>query len=99
MMRSLKTIFQTVMLGFLGCGGLGFVVGFALYYRATIEAMSMGPGQAASYLCAAGKAPFALTMLGAVAGPVIGLVVGGVIAIIKHADESQSASQNKSTPI
>jgi len=98
-MRSLKIIFQTVILGFLGGGGLGFVVGLALYYRATIEAKSIGPDQAASYLCAAGNAPFALTMLGAVAGPVIGFVVGGMIAIIRQADERQSTSQNTSTPI
>ena len=98
-MRSLKTIFQTVILGFLGGGGLGFVVGLALYYWATIEAKSMEHWQVASYLCAAGKAPFALTMLGAVAGPMIGLVVGGAIAIIRQVDESQSASQNKSMPI
>jgi ABC-type nitrate/sulfonate/bicarbonate transport system permease component len=99
MMRSLKTIFQAVILGFFGGGGLGFVIGFALYYRATIEAKSMEPGQAASYVCGAGKAPFALTMLGAVAGPVIGFVVGGTIAIIRTADESQYASQKKPTPI
>jgi hypothetical protein len=97
-MRSLKTIFTTVILGFFGCAGLGFVVGFVLYYLATIEAKSMELGQAASYVCAAGQAPFALTMLGAFAGPVIGLVVGGVIASIKHANESQSASHNEYTP-
>jgi hypothetical protein len=98
-MRILKTIFQSVIIGLLGGGGLGLVIGFALYYWATIETKSMEPGQAASYLCAAGKAPFALTMLGAVAGTVIGFVVGGAIAIIRQADESQSALQNKSTPI
>ena len=99
MLRSLNTIFQTVILSFLGGAGLGLVIGFALYFRATIEAKSMEPGQAASYLCAAGKAPFALTMLGAVAGPVIRFVVGGAIAIIRQADKNPSASQNKSTPI
>jgi ABC-type nitrate/sulfonate/bicarbonate transport system permease component len=98
-MRILKTILQSVIIGLLGGGGLGFVAGFALYYSATIEAKGMEPGQAASYVCGAGQAPFALTMLGAIAGPVIGFVVGGAIAIIRQADESQSASQNKSTPI
>ena len=70
--------------GLFGGGGLGFVVGLALYYWATIEAKSMEHWQVASYLCAAGKAPFALTMSGAVAGPVIGLVVGGAIAIMRY---------------
>jgi len=93
-MRSLKTIFQATILGFFGGGGLGFIAGFALYYQATFEAKSMGPNEAASYLCAAGMAPFALALLGAVAGPVIGFVVGGTIAIVRQADESQSASQN-----
>ena len=60
-MRILKTIFQSVIIGLLGGGGLGLVIGFALYYWATIETKSMEPGQAASYLCAAGEAPFALS--------------------------------------
>lgn len=91
MIESLKTIFQAALLSLFAGGGLGFTAGFALYYWAKLQAESMNPDEAASYLCGAGQAPFVLALLGAIAGLALGVMAGVTIAIVRKADETQSA--------
>jgi hypothetical protein len=49
-MESLKTIFQATLFSLFAGGGLGLIGGIAVYYLARLEAKSMNPWQAASYI-------------------------------------------------
>jgi hypothetical protein len=90
-MESLKTIFQATLFSLFAGGGLGLIGGIAVYYLARLEAKSMNPWQAASYMCSAGNAAFTLVLLAGVAGVATGFMVGVTIAIARKADETQSA--------
>lgn len=93
-MKSLKTIFQSMLAGLFAGGGVGFVFGWALYAQAKIEAENLRPEQRASHLCGPGMAPFVLALLGAVAGPVVGMIVGATIALAQR-EEQKFFAQNQ----
>jgi F0F1-type ATP synthase membrane subunit c/vacuolar-type H+-ATPase subunit K len=90
-MEILKTVFQATLLSLFAGGGLGFIVGFALYHLARLEAKGMNPWQAESYLCSAGNAAFTSALLVGIAGVATGFMIGVTIAIARKADKVQSS--------
>ena len=63
----------------------GFIVGLQVYSNARKMARDMNAAEAGTYLCAAGKAPIALGVLGIPAGALVGLSIGGLMIICGEA--------------
>jgi hypothetical protein len=89
-MKSLKTIFQSILISLCACGGLGFILGLVLYFWAQYRTSGMRPDQAASYLCSAGMAPIGLALLGTIIGSMIGAVVGVTLAMMEKVETSST---------
>jgi H+/Cl- antiporter ClcA len=79
MKRIFSTLLKAAGIG-LVCGVLfGFFGGLLMYSNAVEKARDMHPGEAGTYLCAAGNAPIALAILGVPAGAFVGLSTAGLI--------------------
>ncbi|HEV2799059.1 MAG TPA: hypothetical protein VGW12_01105 [Pyrinomonadaceae bacterium] len=83
MKRIFSTLLKSACIG-LVCGMIfGFISGEQMYSNAVERARDMHPADAGTYLCSAGKAPFALAILGFPAGALTGLSIGGLMLLFR----------------
>jgi hypothetical protein len=67
------------------CGVVfGFIGGMQMYWNAVEKARDMHPRETGTYLCAAGKAPIELAILGIPAGAFIGLNAAGLMILYRE---------------
>jgi hypothetical protein len=85
MKRIFSTLLKAAGIGLM-CGVLfGFIGGLQMYSNAVERARDMHPSEAGGYLCSAGKAPFALAILGLPGGAFVGLSIGGLMLLFRKA--------------
>ena len=83
MKRTFSTMLKAAGIGIV-CGVIfGFIGGLQWYSHAVEKARDMHPAEAGTYLCAAGKSPIELAILGIPVGAFIGLNAAGLIILYR----------------
>jgi hypothetical protein len=84
MKRIFSVLLKSAGIGLM-CGVLfGFIGGLQIYSNAVEKARGMDASQAGGHLCAAGKAPIVLAILGIPAGAFVGLSMGGLMILFRE---------------
>jgi hypothetical protein len=85
MKRILKTLCKTTGIGLVSGLIFGVALGNKIYQDAVERVHQLPPPpNADGLLCAAGKAPIALGILGIPAGALFGLILGGALLLYMH---------------